>query len=155
MAEENDLPVPEDVVSALMTLRLDPAGFKVFRLTQAAKDALAVHLPGVEMTSGGDTESFRRGNARASLFIPDELLEAHDPPIENNANAPENVLRRMVVVAPDGPVNKPFLDEILDALLAAKRDLVPPEAGLGAGRRRRHRKTRKGKGKRKTTRRRM
>lgn len=152
---ENDLPVPENVVSALMTLQLDPAGFKVFRLTQAAKDALAVHLPGVVMTSGGDNESFRRGNIRASLFIPDELLEAHDPPLENDANAPENVLRGMVVVAPDGAVNKPFLDEILEALLAAKQDLVPPEAGLGAGgRRRQRRKTRKGKGKRKTTRRR-
>jgi hypothetical protein len=145
---EGDLKVPEDVVSALMTLRLDRAGFKVFRLTRAAKNALAVHLPGVEITSGGDTESFRRGNMRASLFIPDELLEAHDPPLENDANAPENVLRGMVVVAPDGPANPAFQREILDALLAAKRDLVPPDAGLGAGRRRR--KTRR----RKTTRRR-
>lgn len=151
---ENDLPVPEDVVSALMTLQLDPAGFKVFRLTQAAKDALAEHLQGVEITSGGDYEGFKRGNDEVTLFIPEDLLEEHDPPIENDANAPENVLRTMVVLAPNGPVNQAFQQEILQAMQLAMQDVANADEEMNGGKKRRRRKTRKGKGKRKITRRR-
>jgi hypothetical protein len=146
------MPVPEDLVSALMTLQSTPEGFKVFRFTEAAKTAITDHLPGVELTSGGDHELFAREDEEAILFIPDDLLEAHDPPMENNANAPEDVLRTMVVVSPEGPANPEFVREILQALQSARVDLAP-QAAQGAGKKRR-RKTRKAKGKRKTTRRR-
>lgn len=150
---ENDLPVPEDVVTALMTLQLSQEGFKVFRLTQAAKDALAVHLPGVDVTSHGDHELFTRGNDEVTLFIPEDLLEQHDPPLENDANAPENILRTMVVLD-RGRAPAAFQQEIFQALQLAAQDVAAPVDEEMQGGRRRRRKTRKGKGKKKTTRRR-
>jgi hypothetical protein len=151
---QNDLPVPEDVVTALMTLQLAQAGFKVYRLTQAAKDALAVHLPDVDITSHGDHELFTRGNDEVTLFIPEDLLEQHDPPIENDANAPENILRTMVVLD-RGRAPVAFQQEILQALQLAAQDLAAPvDEEMEGGKKRRRRKTRKGKGKRKVTRRR-
>lgn len=125
----NTLSVPEGVVAVLMTLERNPDGTKVFRFTQPAKDALAVHLPGTTINSGADHESIRRGADIVFVFVPEET----------DANAPENVLRTMVVVDRE-VASATFQKEVLKAMQLALQDIAPTDVG---GRRRRTRRKRK------------
>ncbi len=159
--------IPVEVIEATLDLKDEAGGLRMYRLKQAAKEALADHLtdPVVQSTAYGEKLTFGPVNNRQSVYLIidyDSMIlagEEWEEPID------VDLANEYTVIDNDEFGGEEAVrQQVLQALTLAAQDVGENQPMQGnedgnqdvemAGGKKRRRKTRKAKGKKKTTRRR-
>jgi hypothetical protein len=158
--------IPVEVIEATLDMKDEAGGLRMYRMKEAAKEALADHLtdPTVQSTDYGEKLTFGPVNNRQSVYLMidyDSMIgagEEWEEPID------VDLANEYTVIDNDEFGGEEAVQqEVLQALTLAAQDMenqpmeepnAADDVEMNGGRRRQRRKTRKGKGKKKTTRRR-